>query len=66
MSFPQRHTESFQQLLSRALLAIDTGNLFDPADPPGTGLLHDGRESFLHGKSLPIPMPAKPSPAAGG
>ena len=42
-SFRQGHPKSLQEFLARALLTIDPGNPFDPADPPSVFLLDDRR-----------------------
>src|SRR5262245_25863441 len=52
-SLLKRDLQCLQQFLARRLLTINSGDLFDPTDPPGTGLLNDGGIGGLHDRMIP-------------
>jgi hypothetical protein len=41
--FTQGNSKRFEQFFARALLAVDAGNFFNPADPPLASLLNNSR-----------------------
>ena len=46
--FRKSDSKGLEQLVTRALLAVDAWNLFNPADPPFTILFYDGRVALVH------------------